>query len=105
MSAPPAGPPPPGRPEMRHLRGRYAIVGVGETEYSRASGRSTRALAVEAVRAAILDAGLRPGDVDGILSYHSGDSTPSPAVAADLGMRLNTYADVIGGGSSTEGLV
>jgi hypothetical protein len=40
-----------------------------------------------------------------MLSYHSGDSTPSLAVAADLGIRLNTYADVIGGGSSTEGLV
>jgi len=40
-----------------------------------------------------------------MLSYHSNDSTPSPAIAADLGLRLNTYADVIGGGSSTEGLV
>ena len=40
-----------------------------------------------------------------MLSYHSNDSTPSVAIAADLGIRLNTYADVIGGGSSTEGLV
>ena len=87
------------------MRDRYAIVGVGETAYSRASGRSTRALGVEAVRAAILDAGLDPGDIDGMLSYHSNDSTPSPAIAADLGLRLNTYADVIGGGSSTEGLI
>jgi acetyl-CoA acetyltransferase len=87
------------------MRDRYAIAGVGETEYSRASGRSTRALAVEAVRKAILDAGLPMDEVDGILSYHSNDSTPSLTVAADLGLRLNTYADVIGGGSSTEGLV
>src|SRR5215475_116284 len=90
---------------MRDLRGRHCIVGVGETEYSRASGRSTRALGVEAVRLAILDAGLTPRDIDGMLSYHSNDSTPSIAIAADLGIRLNTYADVIGGGSSTEGLV
>jgi acetyl-CoA acetyltransferase len=90
---------------LRRVRGRYAIVGVGETEYSRASGRSTRALGVEAVRKAIADAGLRPADVDGMLSYHSGDSTPSPLIAADLGIRLATYADVTGGGSSTEGLV
>ena len=90
---------------MRDLRGRHAIVGVGETEYSRASGRSTRALGVEAVRLAIMDAGLAPRDIDGMLSYHSNDSTPSVAIAADLGIRLNTYADVIGGGSSTEGLV
>ena len=87
------------------MRGRYAIVGVGETEYSRGSGRSTRALGVEAVRKAILDAGLAPRDIDGMLSYHSNDSTPSLAVAADLGIRLDTYADVIGGGSSTEGLI
>jgi acetyl-CoA acetyltransferase len=87
------------------VRGRYAIVGVGETEYSRGSGRSTRALGVEAVRKAILDAGLAPRDIDGMLSYHSNDSTPSLAVAADLGIRLDTYADVIGGGSSTEGLI
>ncbi|MBI3454682.1 MAG: hypothetical protein HY002_02680 [Candidatus Rokubacteria bacterium] len=90
---------------MAGIRDRFAIVGVGETEYSRASGRSTRALAVEAVRKAIVDAGLRPDAVDGMLSYHHNDSTPSPAVAADLGLRLNTFADVIGGGSSTEGLV
>ena len=90
---------------MRDLRGRYAIAGIGETEYSRASGRSTRALGVEAVRLAIIDAGLAPRDIDGMLSYHSNDSTPSVAIAADLGIRLNTYADVIGGGSSTEGLV
>src|SRR5262249_5130793 len=84
---------------MRALRDRHCIVGVGETEYSRASGRSTRALGVEAVRLAIIDAGLQPRDVDGMLSYHSNDSTPSLAIAADLGIRLNTYADVIGGGA------
>lgn len=90
---------------MRHLRDRYAIAGVGETAYSRASGRSTRALAVEAVSAALADAGLRPADVDGMLSYHSNDSTTSLEVAADLGIRLRSHADVSGGGSSTEGLV
>src|SRR5215510_2052851 len=91
--------------EMAGIRDRHCIVGVGETEYSRASGRSTRALAVEAVSKALADAGLRPDEVDGMLSYHSNDSTPSTAVAGDLGIRLNTFGDVIGGGSSTEGLV
>src|SRR5262249_62343225 len=90
---------------MAGICDRYCIVGVGETEYSRASGRSTRALAVEAVSKALADAGLRPDELDGMLSYHSNDSTPSTAVAGDLGIRLNTFGDVIGGGSSTEGLV
>jgi len=87
------------------LRDRYCVVGVGETEYSRDSGRSTRAMAVEAIRAAVLDAGLRPAEIDGMLSYQLADSTPAPWVAADLGLRLNFYLDVLGGGSSTEALV
>ena len=87
------------------LKDKYAIVGVGETEYSRASGRSTRALGVEAIRNAIYDAGLTPQDVDGMLSYHGGDSTPSTTMMYDLGMRLNFYMDCSGGGSSTEALI
>jgi acetyl-CoA acetyltransferase len=87
------------------LRDRYCIVGVGETEYSRNSGRTTRAMAVEAIRKAMNDAGLRPSDVDGMMSYQNGDSTPANWVAPDLGIRLNFYMDVVGGGSSTEALV
>jgi len=40
------------------LRGKYAIVGIGETEYSRGSGRSTRSMGAEAIRRAMDDAGL-----------------------------------------------
>jgi acetyl-CoA acetyltransferase len=91
----------------KYLRDKCAIVGVGETAYTRGSGVSTRALATTAVRNAITDAGLKPGDVDGMLSYHwvFGDSTFCTFVAGDLGIRLNFYMDVQGGGSSTEALV
>lgn len=90
----------------RFLRDKYAIVGVGETEYLRGGGRTTRAMATTAVRKAILDAGLKPSDVDGLLSYQPVlDSTVSPFVAGDLGIRANFYMDVLGGGSSTEALV
>ncbi len=89
----------------RHLRDRYAIVGVGETPYTRGSGRSTRAMGTAAVRAAIADAGLKPAEIDGMLSYQSGDSTFAPFIAGDLGIRLNFYMDVFGGGSSTEALI
>jgi acetyl-CoA acetyltransferase len=89
----------------RYLRDKYAIVGVGETTYTRGSGKTTRALGTWAVRNAIQDAGLKPADIDGMLSYQSGDSTFAPFIAGDLGMRLNFYMDCFGGGSSTEALV
>lgn len=89
----------------KHLRGKYAIVGVGETEYTRGSGCTTRALGTRAVRAALADAGLTAADVDGMLSYSYNDSTPSPVIAGDLGIRLNFHMDVYGGGSSIEALV
>jgi acetyl-CoA acetyltransferase len=91
----------------KYLRDKYAIVGVGETPYLRGSGVTTRALGTRAVRNAIADAGLKPGDVDGMLSYHFvlGDSTYVPFIASDLGIRLNFYMDIQGGGSSTEALV
>src|ERR687888_1315927 len=89
----------------KYLRDKYAIVGVGETTYTRGSGRTTRALGSWAVRNAILDAGLKPTDVDGMLSYQGGDSTSGTFISGDLGMRLNFYMDVFGGGSSTEALI
>jgi acetyl-CoA acetyltransferase len=89
----------------KHLRDKYAIVGVGETTYTRGSGMTTRALATWAVGNAMRDAGLKAADVDGMLSYQSGDSTFSPFIAGDLGIRLNFYMDVFGGGSSTEALI
>ena len=90
---------------MAGLKDKYCIVGVGETEYSRESRRSTRAMAVEVVRKAMDDAGLASAQVDGMMSYQGGDSTPAPWVSGDLGLRLNFYMDVFGGGSSTEALV
>ena len=88
-----------------NLRDKYSIVGVGETEYSRGSGRSTRAMAVEAIRNAIEDAGLMPRDVDGLMSYQIGDSVASTSVMYDLGIRPNFHMDVFGGGSSAEALL
>ncbi len=87
------------------FRDKYCIVGVGETEYTRGSGRSTRAMAVEALHKGMDDAGLSAQDVDGVMSYQTGDSTPSTTVVGDLGIRPNFFMDVRGGGSSTEALV
>lgn len=89
----------------RSTSGRYAIVGVGETAYLRGGGMTTRAMATLAVQRAMDDAGLRATDVDGMLSYQNNDSTSSPLVASDLGVRLNFFMDCAGGGSSIEALI
>src|ERR1044072_5483356 len=89
----------------KYLRDKYAIVGVGETTYTRGSGKTTRALGTWAVRNAILDAGLEPKDIDGMMSYQSADYASPTFIPGDLGCRLNFYMDVFGGGSSTEALI
>ena len=90
---------------MGRLTDKYCIVGVGETSYSKNSGKTTRAMGAEAIRNAMRDAGLRADQVNGVLSYHGGDSTGAPEIAADLGIRPDFYMDCSGGGSSTEALV
>jgi acetyl-CoA acetyltransferase len=47
--------------------GEVAIAGVGESDHSKASGRTAREIAAQAVERALDDAGLRPEDVDGIM--------------------------------------
>jgi len=49
--------------------GKAAIVGIGQTEFSKNSGRSELQLAAEAVKAALDDAGLSPADVDGLITF------------------------------------
>jgi acetyl-CoA acetyltransferase len=46
--------------------GAVAIVGVGEADHSKASGRTARQIAGQAIERAIADAGLRPEEVDGV---------------------------------------
>jgi len=49
------------------LSGACAIVGIGQTEFSRGTEASTLDLHLEAALEAITDAGLRPSDVDGVM--------------------------------------
>src|SRR4029450_9285818 len=49
--------------------GNTIIAGIGQTEFSKASGRSELQLAAEASLAAITDAGLTPADIDGMVTF------------------------------------
>nr|WP_198287078.1 hypothetical protein [Frankia sp. QA3] len=77
-----------------------AIVGIGRTSYSRRSGRTPRAMAVEAARAAIADAGLAAQDVEGMSTYQSNDSCFPQEVAWGLGLDgLKWGSAAFGGGN------
>ena len=90
---------------MGFLGERYAIAGVGETDWSRESGRTPLTLAIEAAQRALADAGLSPGAVDGFLSYAEGDSADGLHLASALGVQPRYSAEIVGGGSSAEFLV
>jgi acetyl-CoA acetyltransferase len=77
--------------------GTTAIAGIGATEFSKDSGRSELKLAVEAVRAALDDAGLAPADVDGLVTF-SMDSNAEIAVAREIGAGELTFFSLIGYG-------
>jgi 3-oxoacyl-[acyl-carrier-protein] synthase III len=53
----------------RWLSGRASIAGIGQTEFSKESGRSELQLACECVKTALDDAGLQPSDVDGLVTF------------------------------------
>ncbi|MEC4018891.1 lipid-transfer protein [Streptomyces sp. H27-D2] len=82
------------------LGGRAAIVGIGATEFSKDSGRSELKLAVEAVSAALDDAGLAPADVDGMVTFTM-DSNPEITVAQAAGIgELSFFSRVHYGGGA-----
>ena len=83
------------------LSGKAAIVGIGATEFSKDSGRTELQLAVEAVLAALADAGLTPADVDGMVTFTM-DTNPEIAVARATGIGELTFFSRIhyGGGAA-----
>lgn len=91
---------------METLKDKAAIVGIGHTEYSKDSGRSEMSLAVEAIRNAIADAGLKPADIDGIGKY-SMDNNDPVEIAANLGIpALRFFGEVpYGGGGGPVGSI
>jgi acetyl-CoA acetyltransferase len=71
-------------------RDRCAITGVGRTDFSRDSGRSSLVLAAQAAKEAIDDAGLEPEEVDGIIRCEM-DETLHADVAGALGLSSVSF--------------
>ncbi len=87
------------------LTDKAAIVGIGQTEFSKNSGRSELQLASEAVAAAIADAGLQPSDVDGLTTFTL-DMNDEIEVARAVGVGDITFFSRIGyGGGAAVGVI
>ncbi len=91
---------------MYSLRDKYAIAGIGWTDYSKSSGRTVRSLASEACIKAIADAGLDVKDIDGFVSLNFNDSVPAISVATEIGVPAARYAnDFLSGGNAANMIV
>ena len=85
--------------------GTTAIAGIGQTEFSKESGRSELQLACEAVSAALDDAGLSPGDVNGMVTFTM-DSSDEIDVARNVGIGdLSFFSRVPHGGGAAAGTI
>ncbi len=89
---------------QRTLRGRAAVVGVGETPYYK-RGQSPDAefkLALQAIIAACSSAGISPKDIDGFASF-SNDRSDASRLAAALGIHDLRFANMQWGGGGGGG--
>lgn len=88
-------------------RGAGVVVGIGETEMSKASPSSALELAVEASLAALADAGIEPRDVDGLLRFGAPFETVSHAsLIRSLGVTdLGFYGEIPLGGEAAAGMI
>jgi acetyl-CoA acetyltransferase len=87
------------------LGGAAAIVGVGQTEFSKNAGRSETQLASEAIVAALADAGLTTDDVNGLVSYTI-DPVEETELVRALGIpEVNFSSRVPYGGGGSQGVL
>lgn len=88
----------------RTIRGKAAVVGVGETEYFKRgeSPDSEFVLALKAIVAACKSAGISPKEVDGFASFSNDRNDPSKLAAA-LGCKELTFSNMQWGGGGGGG--
>jgi 17-hydroxy-3-oxo-4-pregnene-20-carboxyl-CoA lyase len=89
----------------RALAGAAAITGIGQTEFSKAAGRSEVQLASESISAALIDAGVSTDEVDGLVSYTI-DPVEETELVRALGFpQINYSSRVPYGGGGSQGVL
>lgn len=87
------------------LKDEAAIAGIGLTEFSKNSGVSELSLAAQCIVAACDDAGLSPGEIDGLVTYTL-DSTDEIEVARAVGASdLTFFSQINYGGGAAVGTI
>jgi acetyl-CoA acetyltransferase len=85
--------------------GSTAIVGIGQTEFSKNAGRSELQLACESISFALADAGLSVSDIDGLVSYTI-DPVEETELVRSLGIpEVNFSSRVPYGGGGSVGVL
>src|SRR5262245_22328112 len=83
------------------LRGKYAIVGVGQSPIGRVPEVGALGLLALAIRAAVADAGLAPGDIDGLISRGPDDIyCHHQRIGALVGLNVPFSTTLDNGGAS-----
>src|SRR5260221_13394720 len=89
--------------ELEDVSGRAAIAGVGETAYTKASGRTAREIGAEAAERAIADAGLEPADIGGLTWSGALADFDAAAFHELLGTDRELWTWASGGGAAWAG--
>ena len=88
------------------MRNVAAITGIGETDYSKNSGMSDKALQLQAIARAVADAGLKPHDIDGFIPSSVGPGLTAEDFVDNMGtpdLRFSVTLH-IGGASGIAGI-
>lgn len=89
--------------EVPKWKDKFAIVGIGDTEYTRKSGVSPTALGLEAAKKAADDAGLKPSDIDGMIEGMRGKGPSNEEYQVAFGLEhLRFFGRALAGGSGGE---
>jgi acetyl-CoA acetyltransferase len=89
------------------IRRRVAVAGIGQTEFAKSLPKTAWELALEAVGAALADAGLEPGDVDGMCRFAPPfEQVSEPMLVRALGLtELAFFAEAPLGGEALGAVV